>query len=937
MTGHTLDSSPDGLMKPRHAVVRLICVFALVLAGACGDRTSVEALVASAKELSAKKEHAAALIQFRAAVQKSPDSPELRLLLGKALLAAGDAGGAELEFNRALEAKVPPQEVLPYLAQTLVLLGENKKLVQAHAAVSFADPEAQAAMQTQLATAWAALGDRAKAEGALGRASAAVPGYAPAALLSARFLAGKREFAEATKLVDGVVSRVPTDHQAWLLRGELLSAGGDVAGAEQAFAKAIALEKEFLPAYQALVAVHLAKGDVAAAKALAAKLRALAPGNVMTAYVDAQVAFAAGDYLKARDLSQRLLLAAPDNVRVLMLAAVAQARLGAVAQASAHFGKVVSMSPDLAPAREGLAETYIRMGQPVKALEVLKPVLDGDVNNIRAIVLAADAELRQGHMQASEKLYIRAATLDPKNTRLQAAALVSRLFAGDSTAALADLQTLANRTQDTYAEEALFAARLRRGEFDAALASLDAMSKKRPGLAVHQELRGRVLASKRDWPAARAAFEQALKADPSLFAALQSLVSLDLRDKEPARAIARLRTALVANPQDAMALLLLAEVAAGQGTPQSEVKVILADAVKAAPSMVEPRLAQLSFALRLRQFKDALAFAQEALSAIPGSVELLRAAGSAQLQAGDSEQALRTFRKLAGALPMEAGPYLNMAEAYVVSGKPDQAENSLNKALELEPDNEAAQSALVNLLASRGRGGNAMEYVRRQKQNKPKASYPYALEAGLLAKANDSNGALAVLRDGVAKTQSSDLARRLYGAQMQFGRKAEAQQFASTWMKQHPQDQAMEYQIAAQDILRGDLVAAEERLKRVVVAYPTNTQALNNLAWTLVQNGRPREALLYIQQAVQIAPEAAVLLDTMAQALAANKQVSQALDVQRRAVELAPEDNQLRLGLARIAKQSGDKSLAQTELQRLRDLGAKFPAQEEVSKLLQGM
>lgn len=927
---------PSGLFAAR----KLACLAGLVLVGAlagCGNRTSTESLIASGKELSAKKEHAAALIQFKAAAQQSPDSPELRLLLGQALLNAGDVAGAELEFNRALQAKLPPAQVVPLLAKALVLQGDYKKLILTYGATTLPENEAQAALQTQIALAWGALGDRGKAEAALVQAQAAVPNYGPAVLVAARVLAGKQQLVEAAKLVDGVLARNPSDHEAWQLRGELHNANAETAAAEQAFTKAMSIDKEFIPAYQALVAMRLAKADLPGARQYAGQLRALAPSHPMTAYVDANVAFAAGEMLKARELVQRLLLVAPDNISILMLAAGVEGRLGAVAQAAAYYGKVVSLKPELGVAREGLAESYTRMGQPAKALEVLKPVLAGESGNARAMALAGDAEMRQGNAEAAERLYQRAAKLNPDNSQIQTAAIVARLTTGEPLAALGDLQSLANRTKDTFADEALFAARMKLGEFDAALAVLDSMAKKRPGLASQMDLRGRVLVAKRDFAGARAAFEQALKMDPGLFAALRNLVSIDIYEKRPDRAVDRLKAAIAANPADAMAILMLAEIKAGQGAQPAEVKQLLADAVKAAPILVEARLAQISYALKKRQFKDALSFSQDAMSAVPGNVQVLLASGRAQMQAGDIEQALSTFRKLAGATPNAAAPYLRMAEAYLASGKTEQAETSLNKALELEPENAEAQSAMVELLASYGRKRNALEYVRRLKSARPKLAYLYALEAGLHAKAKDNEAALAALREGVQKTQSSELAGRLYSLLVALDRKPEAQRYAEGWMKQNPQDEAFEYLMAVQDITRGDFRTAEARLKRVVAAYPSNSLALNNLGWVLIQNGQAKAAVPYIQRAIQLAPEAAALLDTLASALAADNQAAQALDVQKRAVDMSPEDNQLRLGLGRIALQAGDKALARTELQRLQGLGAKFPAQAEVSKLLQGL
>lgn len=911
----------------------------LVLLGAlcaCGGQ-STESLVASSKEFSAKKEYAAAVIQLKAAVQKAPDQVELRLLLGKALLAAGDIGGAELELARCLEARLPPSQVLPSLARAMVLQHDYKKLVFNHGNTVLPDAAAQAEFQTQLASAWSGLGDRTKAEASIAQALAAVPDYGPAMLLRARLMAGKNQFAEAAKLVDGVLARDPKDHMAWQLRGELHRVSGETVEAEKAFNQALAIERTFIPAYQALVVLRLLKPDLAGARELAEKLRAIAPSHPMTAYVDANVSYAAGELPRARSQVQRLLLVAPDEVGILMLAGAVEAKLGSVAQAASYFGKVVSFNPQLTSARESLAQAELRLGQSSKALDTLKPLLVGNTNNAKALALAGDAEMRLGNADAAERLYRQAAKLEPNNVQLQTAAIMSRASTGDPLAAMRELQSLSERTKESYADEALFASHFKRGEFDAALAALDVMSKKRPGVAEHLEMRGRVLLAKRDFAAARTMFEKAYAADAGLFGALSSLVSLDLYEKQPAKAVERLKAVIAARPQDALAMLALAEIRVSAGAPPEEVKQLLADAVKASPGSSEPRLAQISYALNKRLYKEALAYAEEALAAMPGDAQVLDAAGLAQLQAGNTEQALSSFRRLAGALGNSASPYLRMASAYTLSGDTEKAEVSINKALELEPDNPQAQAALAELLSSFGKKRNALEYVRRLKQAKPNRAYLHAIEAALLVNAKDTEAALATLREGLAKTQDSDLARRQYSLLVELKRGAEAEKFASSWIKQYPQDAAFEYLIAVQDIAKGAYGSAQARLLRVVARYPSNTLALNNLAWVMVQNGKAKDALMYAQRAVQLAPEAAALLDTLATVLAADKQITQALEVQKRAVEMVPEEPMLRLGLSRLALQAGDKTLARAELDRLKALGPKFGGQAEVAKLMQGL
>jgi Flp pilus assembly protein TadD len=108
--------------------------------------------------------------------------------------------------------------------------------------------------------------------------------------------------------------------------------------------------------------------------------------------------------------------------------------------------------------------------------------------------------------------------------------------------------------------------------------------------------------------------------------------------------------------------------------------------------------------------------------------------------------------------------------------------------------------------------------------------------------------------------------------------------------------------------------------------------ALNNLAAILARRG-DAGAVEMAQRAADLAPDTVDVIDTLAMALASQKQYDKAMTEQKRALQIDPENNGLRLNLARIALQSGDKELARKEIDRLQALGTAFPRQGEVTKL----
>jgi predicted Zn-dependent protease len=108
---------------------------------------------------------------------------------------------------------------------------------------------------------------------------------------------------------------------------------------------------------------------------------------------------------------------------------------------------------------------------------------------------------------------------------------------------------------------------------------------------------------------------------------------------------------------------------------------------------------------------------------------------------------------------------------------------------------------------------------------------------------------------------------------------------------------------------------------------------MNNVAYLLVRQGKPG-ALDMAKKANELLPGRPPLMDTMALALAAEKKLPEAIELQKAAISRAPNDPSLKLTLARLLIQGGDKAYARAELEELAKLGDKFRDQAEVSKLL---
>jgi len=244
-----------------------------------------------------------------------------------------------------------------------------------------------------------------------------------------------------------------------------------------------------------------------------------------------------------------------------------------------------------------------------------------------------------------------------------------------------------------------------------------------------------------------------------------------------------------------------------------------------------------------------------------------------------------------------------------------------------------AQMALMELLVADKRLGDAIAYAKSVQARRPDHASGYLLEGAMHHRQRAWDQALAAYRAGMLKDpRNSELAVRTHQALTAAGRSAEADRFAAERTREHPEDAAFVYQLSMAAIGRGDVAQAEKLLRQLVDRFPRHAVALNNLAWSMVVLGKPG-AIKVAERAVAEAPDRPNVMDTLAMALAAEDQVPKALELQKKVVAMAPDEPGLRLNLARIAIQAGDKELARTELTALAARGKQFPMQDEVAKL----
>ena len=921
-------------MKKTTTTLRLIClsVWAAIAAG-CTDNL-VSNPLSAAKQAIEKHDFKAAAIHLKTALQKTPDSAETRFLLGKVLLERSEPGPALVEFRRAKELGHPEAEVLPSLVRALVLVGRAKEATDKYSSITLTDATATANLKVEIAIAWGIQTMDDKMMLAVGQALEVAPKHAPARVISARFKAGNGEQDEAWKIVQEVLAAEPKYAPAWHLQGLISRYGkSDVPAAMASQRKALELDPSLMAAHTELLSVLYQAKDKAGMRKQIAEMQKYLPLHLNTYLFRAQLEYLDDNINGARELVQQMLRAKSPDLRVLLLAAQIEFRNGALTVAETYLTRILQEQPGFVQARHMLASTYIRLGQSDKAIATLQPMIDGGAPTAESLGLAAEAHLYQGNLNRAQAFFDRAAKADPNDPRLKAVMAVNRISGGDLQQGFGDLEKVAEVDQGTFADMALISAHLKFKNFDAALRAVDRLEKKEPTKPRAATIRGQIFLAKMDLPAARANYEKASKIDPAFFPAAAALATFDVNDKKIPAAKKRFEQLLAKDSTNYRAILALADLKKRGGESLEQVMTLLSAAVKRNPTELQLRIAIVELHLSTKAYKSAINSAQDGLAAIVDNPELLDALGRAQYAAKEYQQAISSFRKVATLLPKAVHPHLRLADVYAARGEPVAATQSLQRALEITPNLLEAQVRQHALALGAKEYKSAVAVAKNVQQARPKEGIGFVLEADVQRAQKNWEASIGLLRSALSRTPSTEAAIKLHSDLTQIGKKTDADQLAAGWRTAHPKDAVFVLHLGAAAIKANDWAGAETHYRSVIALNPGSVSANNNLAWALMNQGKPG-ALAFAEKAIESAPNRAEIMDTLGAALADAGQTSKALELQKKVIQLDPTYLGARLTLARIAIKAGDKALAKSELGRLAYEGDKFPEQAEVAKLM---
>jgi len=899
----------------RKNAVLFAAAFAL-LAG-CGEGR--EDFIRSGEQYMANQDFAAAAIQFRNAVQASPDDARARMLLARASLNSGDVASAEKEARKALELGHSKDAVIPLLARIHLARGDADAVVRESRENDLTDPAAQADFGMLLGVAYLELGKFDQAEAAFEEVLQADATHLEAKVGRAKVRFVRGDQAGAAQVLDEILAMQPALPTALSLKAELAYAQGDKEQAIEIYQRIISGNAQEIGARFRLGLIRLERGEMPEAQRLIDEIGKAAPRDPRGPYLSAVLAWRQGNAKLAAERTALVLRVQPDHAPSILLNGLASLSIGQLETAKKHLDAVRKHPIYMLEASRALAQAHLLAGEPDKAVEVAEAALVQGPNDPTLQGVLAEAALAKGNIgKATSALRSSAegeASADATaKIRLGQALLAS----GDASKGIGMLESAAQSTDDTgRAALTLALTHLRQQNYAEALSWIARLESKQPNSANAAALRGMVYAAQKKNDAARKSFETALQREPDSALALDALGRLDIAQGKPADARTRYNAALVRWPgSEAITMSYVAWLRA-QGAEPDEVLSQVNALIVANPQALNAQLARVDLLLGYGRARDAVQGAQELVSKRPDSKPAFQALAKAQLADGQREQAITTYRRIADLDPGSEIAWMRLADAAAAAGQHATAITAARKMLEIRPESPEARQRLVRSHALLGEHDAALKVARELQSARPGDAQGYILEADIEASRRQFDAAANVLRKALDKSpDSSSAASKLHDVLTSAGQTSEADRGLESWLSAHPRDTHARSYLAQRRALEGKYDASRALFQQVVKLLPNDADAINNLAWVSGKLHDP-QAITYAQRAVALRPDQASYLETLGALMLDSGRPKEALTVLQRAVDLQPQLAITRLTLAKALVQSGDRAAGKRHLEAL--------------------
>lgn len=887
------------------------------------------------------RDTAGAIIQLKNAIQKDRTMLAAQVLLGKALLAEGDAIAAEVAFEEALRQGVDRSEVVVGLGRAMLIQGKyDALLLRLEPAGLPADLRAEVLILR--AKALADKGNLLQAERELQSAAVLAPRSPRVRAEQGALALRQQRVADAERYASEALALGGDDPVVWELKASILHVRGDIAGALAAYERLLKLVPNNIEARVARAGMQIDRNRLDEAAADVEEILRVFPRDPRGAYLKALIAARRGDQAGVQE-SLKVIIGLLDpvppdviatNRQMLFLHGLAHFSLGNQEKAAILLAEYMRRYPGEPGPAKLLAGLYLQKGDGNKAINLLEPLRSKGPQDPKLLSLLAAAYMSERRFGQASKLLDEAVKLSGGAAEFRAELGFSLLGEGRSDLGLDYLQqAFAGDPRQTRTGMALATLLMRRGQPDKALAIAIAMEKSQPNDVEVLNLLGGIKGASGDTAGARQSYERLLGRAPDHVPATLNLARIDMQERRFDAARQRLSALLKRSPNNIDAMLEMAGVEERAGNPVEAIKwlekarAFPAGAVRAGLLLGESYLAQ-------RSFQPALDVSREVVLKSGRSLPALALLARVQIAAGDNAEARKTLSEMTRLANFDADAQYAVARLQRAAGNDAGAYYSLEKGLAGKAGHVPSQVMKIEIDIAQREFTKAETALKALLALYPNDLSIARLQGDLAMARGQYPAAIASYRNLASRKGGEGMILPLYRAYEQAGERASGLQALENWSKTRPGEPTVLRVLGDGYLAAGDTGAARRTYERLLVIRPDDAMVLNNLAIVLLRQGEAR-ALQVAEQAHRLAGRDPIVTDTLGWVLVSQGQLERGLSYLRDARLRDPANREIRYHLAHALARSGRTVEAREELSAaLRD-GEAFDGRDAALRLRQ--
>lgn len=887
----------------------------------------------------AEEDYDTALIHLKNALKEDPNYLPARILLGKTLYDLSNGVGAQEQFQFALDAGADEALVLVPMADALLLQAKFQDLLEIiRPGNRGAEVEFDIAMAR--GQAYRALGDTNEAYLSFNSAQSIFPNRAEPLAELAKLRMYEREYDRALELAEDAISVDPQYAGGWSTKGEILQAQNELDAALEAFSTAIEVGPNLVNARIARASILLDLDRLEEAQADLEILDENVVNHPKVNFLQGTLASRLGDDDKAvthfervhrilEALTEPYLNNKPDLV---LLGGVALINLDRFEEAIAFLERYVSLAPADHNGRRFLGIALMNTGNQARAARLFRNLTVDRPEDPLAQTLLGTAYLEMGDNERAHRHLQEAVGLAPDSADARLNLGLARLALGSPEGAIFELVRAAQLAPLAIEPRALLVSAFMRGQnLDEALRVAQEIVERHDQYPFSHNLLGTVLVARGELEPARAAFEQALAFDSRYGPALINLAGLDLAAEDFSRARNYYSEVLQYDAKDVAAMLGLAELSRRQNDGDAALDWI-DKAQQAAPDDPRPWEYLVRQRAAAGDLEGALEAAQTYSESHPDNYQFRNFRAQMLMALDKPEEAASLYSQSVETAENRAQALTNLAEAQVLANQSESAKYSLQRAIAFNEGYVPAYVALIGLQARTGELAAAIDLADKLADLVPDSLFIDRVRGEAYLEARRYGDAVREFRKGLEGSQSRPLTLGLTRALIARGDPLEASQLLDGWLAENADDVGAWRLLGSSQIRLSDYAAAVTTYERVSELDPEDSNALNNLAWLYSRTGDPR-ALEVARRAREAAPGSAAIADTLAWILINEGEPQEALGLLREAQAKASLNPEIRYHLAVALDKLGRQAEAKRELEAAFNFASDFPGSQAAQEL----